>query len=130
MSAYIVTHTHINAIVTWASDRRVTFTYGSPGWDATYQVQGSEQATAELLYAANVISVNYRYKLDDPVGTVTYGPTSLYRPIEIIKLCSSLEYQSCEHPGWDDSLAKKLLDEIRHAAITKLPGYDAAPWSI
>ena len=130
MSAFIVTDTHINAIVTWASYSQIKFTYGSPGWDATYEAHRDEQATTELLYAANVLSVSYRYKLDDPVGDITYKPTGLFRPIEIIKLCNSLDYQSCEHPGWGDSLAKRLLDEIRRVAITKLPGYEEAPWSI
>lgn len=128
MSAYIVTDTHINALVTWASSHKASAYYDNPGrsW-FTYQ---NEQATSELLYIANVISVNYRYKLADPIGAITYKPTGLHRPIEIIKLCNSLDYQSCEHPDWDDSLAKKLLDEIRRVAATKLPGYDAAPWSI
>jgi len=128
MSAFIVTDTHTNAIVTWASDRKVSAYYGNPG--RSWLVYQNEQATTDLLHTANVLSVNYRYKLDDPIGIITYKPTGLCRPVEVIKLCNSLEYQSCEHPGWDDSLAKRLLDEICQVAITKLPGYDTAPWSI
>lgn len=128
MSAFICTDTHINAIVTWASDRKTSTYYGNPG--RSWFVYQNEQATTELLYTENVLSVNYRCKLDDPIGNIIYKPTGLYRPIEIIKLCNGLEYQSCEHPGWNDSLAKRLLDEICGIAITKLPGYDAAPWSI
>ena len=128
MSAFICTDTHINAIVTWAAINKISSYYGNPGksW-FTYQ---NEQATTELFYAANVVSVNYRYKLSDPVGTIIYKPTGLYRPIAIIKLCTCLAYQSCEYPTWGDSIAKRLLDEIRRVAITKLPGYEEAPWSI
>lgn len=128
MSAFICTDTHINALVTWASANKVTVTDGN-----LYKIRdvyNNELSISELFYIANVISVNYRYKLADPIGDIVYKPTGLYRPVEIIKLCNSLDYQSCEHPDWDDSLAKKLLDEIRQKAITKLPGYDAAPWSI
>lgn len=114
MSAYICTHAHINAIVYWASTNTISV--------RALEVRKDPQATAEVLYAENVASANYRYKENEPTG--------LYRPIEIIKLCNSLDYQSCEHPDWEASHAKALLDKIRQTAITKLPGYDEAPWGI
>jgi hypothetical protein len=130
MSAFIVTDTHINVLVTWAAANRITAYLGNPG--KTWHVYKNEQDAAQLFHTMNVLSVNYRYKLGDPVGTISYKPTGLclFRPIEIIKLCKSLEYQSCEYPPWGDSAAKQLLDEICRVAITKLPGYEEAPWSI
>ena len=128
MSAFIVTDTHINTLVTWAAANRITAYQGNPS--KTWHVHNNGQNIADLLYTMNVISVNYRYQLGGPIGTISYKPTGLLRPIEIIKLCKSLEYQSCEYPAWGDSPAKRLLDEICRVAITKLPGYEEAPWSI
>jgi hypothetical protein len=48
----------------------------------------------------------------------------------VIKAADCLDYQSCEHPEWDKSEAKQLLDAIRAAAISKLPGYEEAEWAI
>ena len=50
--------------------------------------------------------------------------------IEILKLVDSLEYQSCEHPEWERSEARKCLHRITGFAVSQLPGYAIAPWSI
>lgn len=127
MSTFICTHDHINAIVRWANDHNVNPHYK--------QISGrmitlSPQEMTGVLYTANVLSVNYRYRKNEPVGEITYTPGVHLLPVEVFKLCNCLDYQSREHPSWKDSLAKPLLDEIRRVAITKLPGYEAAPWSI
>lgn len=107
------------------------------------------QAVAAELIKENIASVAYRYP-DDKEGDrpgqaglkdaeiveatglwVSYylkaGKTV---PIgHVFKLCDSLEYQSCEHPGWEGSRTKKQLDAIRNRAWTKVPGYEIAPWS-
>ena len=46
--------------------------------------------------------------------------------MDIIKMCGSLEYQSCEHPEWEPSWAHEYLDRVVKAAIHKLPGYEQA----
>ncbi len=128
MSAYVVSHTHISAIVRWACRHNVSVYYSNP---ARSLKAGQEQEIAEILLAENVKSVNYRYKEETPVDTIVYDAfaTDLHA-IDVIKACQCLEYQSCEHPGWDDSLAKKILDIIQRDAVRHLPGYDKAPWSI
>lgn len=50
-------------------------------------------------------------------------------PIQIIKLCSSLDYQSCETEDWKDTLAWRQNEWIKSAAIRCLNGYEGADWS-
>ena len=129
MSAFICSHSHINAIVRFACRHNVTTSYGNPS--RHWSVAGQEQETADLLLAENVNSVNYRYREESPTGGILYDHLAPdLRPIEVIKACDCLDYQSCEHPGWENSLACKLLKEIQREAITLLPGYDKARWEI
>lgn len=51
-------------------------------------------------------------------------------PVEILKLARSLEYQSCECDDWMTTAAKKLIDNIVSNAVSDLPGYDEADWTI
>ncbi len=89
-------------------------------------------------------SVSYRYPTDTPdalPGTVgeransyTYRPFFLVRgslkAVEAIKAVNCLEYQSCEHPEWESSLAHRICQEIKSAAVHDLPGYDNAAWEL
>ena len=63
-------------------------------------------------------------------GSTRTKPKRLLTPLDIIKLCQSLKYQSCEHPTWDASFAKDFLNRVISAAIAALPGYDSAFWGI
>lgn len=129
MSAFICSHQHINAIVRWASRHNVTSWHSNPS--RLHSVAGNEQDTAALLYAENVKSVNHRYRDTTDTSGIVYDPFAPdLRPIDVIKACDCLAYQSCEHPQWETSLACHLLKEIQRTAITKLPGYDHAKWAI
>ena len=98
---------------------------------------------ANVLYAENVRSVSARYPEDtfDSLPGPIEKPEQIevnYRhfdhinwvlkPVAILKLCDSLEYQSCETDDWEQTVAHTLLQAIRRAAIRCLPGYDDAPW--
>ncbi len=39
-----------------------------------------------------------------------------------------LDYQSCEHPGWEASESHSFLESLKSAAVSALPGMDAAKW--
>lgn len=128
MSAFIVNPNHISALVRWACRARVSVFYGNPS--CRLHIAGNEQETCDILLAENVASYNYRYK-ETVEEQMVYDPcaTSL-RPIDVIKACHCLEYQSCEHDGWEASTAKAILSSIEGAASRALPGYDDAPWEI
>lgn len=49
--------------------------------------------------------------------------------VEALKLIECLEYQSCEHDGWNDSEARRFCDALRGQLISALPGYADAEWS-
>jgi hypothetical protein len=51
-------------------------------------------------------------------------------PLHIITLAQSLDFQNCQYPYWEDSRAKTLLDALIETQISKLPGYDSAPWTL
>jgi hypothetical protein len=128
MSAFIVSDTHINSLVRFASRFNVRAFHGNPM--AMFKVKDNEQATAELLLAENVKSVNYRYR-DNEVMTITYDPAApILTIIQAIKAAQCLRYQSCEHSDYEDSIAFKLIEAIIADAIPRLEGYDSAEWAI
>jgi len=124
MSAFLVSNDHISAILyAYARADR----YG----------KHDERALTEMgltLLNANVASIAHRYPSD--VNELT--PFTLTRrlrfdappAIAALKLCQSLDYQSCERDDWEQSPARKLLTRIESTLISVLPGYDEAKWAI
>lgn len=128
MSAFIVSDTHINALVRYASRHNVRAFHGNPL--AMFKVKDNEQATAELLLAENVRSVNYRYR-DNEIMTITYDPGApILTAIQAIKAAQCLRYQSCECDDFEESIAFKLIEAIIADAIPRLDGYESASWAI
>lgn len=120
MSAFICSDLHINTIVTWAVENQAL------PYDIT------PEAAAAALYSENVKSVNYRYNERTKRTGFVYTPVDIggRTAAEIVKLCHCLDYQSCEHKGWPRSKAKHILNCIIDRAVTRLPGYGQAEWSI
>ena len=99
---------------------------------------------ANVLYRENIRSVLTRYPNDTfetapglldkpkairiPAGSVWSSPVT--DPVEILKLCDGLEYQSCETEDWETTPAYALLQAIRKAATRDLPGYHDAEWTL
>ena len=48
--------------------------------------------------------------------------------VQVLKLLDCYEYQSCEHPEWDDSEARAFCQALRSQQIGRLPGYEEARW--
>ena len=146
MSAYIVSKAHIDAIVTFAvGGKRRVGTVKRIAEDAGHSefVSSAVYTPSQIgaaLWAENHASVDCRYSETTPVpayafrptchGSACSKPTRLLTPLDIIKLCQSLKYQSCEHPGWEASFASDFLKRVIAAAIAALPGYDNAFWGI
>ena len=98
-----------------------------------------------MLWDENFASINARYPdtIDNPEnspGVITeaesgfvYGKHEdlfLYSidPAQVLKSCDCLEYQSCEHDGWEDSQAHAFLVSLRGSTWRHVPGYDDAEW--
>jgi hypothetical protein len=128
MSCFVVSNNHISAIIGWACRENI-----SAGWiNGCYAYRpGAEQEATDILYAANIQSHNARYQLDESTFDCVYNPTAIQlKRIEVIKACDCLAYQCDEWEGFEGSKAQAILRDIKQSAIYKLPGYDAAPWSI
>lgn len=143
MSAFICSDDHIGAIV------RYLFAHGPSQWGSGFYIGDTRYPFAEtrwqdmyaMLATENSLSVNHRYQDTQPscqvdtveIVTPTKRSVFAYRdlsPVEVIKQCACYDYQACEHDGWPDSDARKLIDVVIKIACNNLPGYDAAPWGI
>lgn len=144
MSAYLVSRTHITSLVATAvlgpKGQRSEWFFGQ--WAPLPDVLG------QLLWAENLKSVADRYPgdrsgerpgpaglTDEEIANYSAPPRrtlARYRlPVVVaLKAIDNLEYQSCEHGGWEWSEAAEWLGRLRRALIAQLPGYDEAPWGI
>ena len=155
MSAFICGPDHFTALGLFASRRQghhggghltvdPRYVEGLP--DAALEWDGVKLATAyaNILYQQNIASVRARYPSDKwsdlpgpinkQLNIVVTGKDACsgaylgLKPVDILKMCDCLEYQSCESDDWEQTLAFRLLNHIRRAAIRSLAGYEKAPW--
>lgn len=131
MSAFVVSPTHIDALLTFAQRPQ----YEAPAcyYKGSVKVTFYDNLNAigQILLDENVRSVNFRYTEQTDSPAYLYHP---YRgnlpPVQIIKACDCLNYQSCETDDWKDTEAHLILDTIRERAINELPGMDEAEWEL
>lgn len=147
MSAWVVDKKHIDLIVKCSIvGPRDAESWMRPTWatndsDDWREREYCEATLAEadrigfMLATENVASVCYRYDDDsadmyEDMLSYEYGRGPVYAMtcVEALKALSFLEYQSCEHPGWETSEAKRFCEAVRDSVIHALPGMDAAPW--
>lgn len=48
----------------------------------------------------------------------------------VLKQLDHYDYQACEVADYRDTWAGRAVDQLRSAAIRKLPGYSQAPWGV
>jgi hypothetical protein len=136
MSAYVVSDNHINELMRFIDSRFfLSMGYIQRLMPETYSLSGEKlyQAIGQELLKENYLSVNRRYKESDKVHKFDYFPklgNGNLKPVEILKLVKCLEYQSCEHEEWENSVANKILKTITCNAIERLDGYDEASWGV
>jgi len=150
MSAFIVNKTHLDYLVTAGLrfSRHGALSWFAPAEDPPEAPTHQRELTDEtadhvgaMLAAENRRSVDHRYdenELED-FYTFTRYPGSGERgsagrprlePVQILKALACYEYQSCEHPEWEQSEAHDFCRVLRHAAIWALPGIEDAAWEI
>lgn len=154
MSAFVVGKRHIDTIVTAATQgpmetnggiaRGVTW-YGvnDPDTHETLRHDDADRIGLEL-WSENVRSVAYRYPqdtgngdrpgpidlTDDDVRTYTATVVPRLPALAIIKAIHCLEYQSCEHPGWQESWSRRFLENMKDSLVGAIPGYNEAEWEV
>lgn len=143
MSSYMVDDATVNAIAAWAHDTGWRPENIGPGatkgeqWD---HAQGREDRRGEMLQQtigrvlllANACGQRDRYGDDELARAAEYSYNYRHcpNPVHILKVCQCFDYQACEWRGYHGSLAEAIVRWVRNAAITKLPGYDDAPWGL
>lgn len=145
MSAFVVGYDHIDGLMTYCLEghRPYGVSYFLPLSGNRVEInRRNVEEIGRILLEENEASVSYRYPDDDPDDLPGSGGETAagYRfcrfdgrlsPVSILKACDCLEYQSCEHPGWEGSIAQCIVRGIKDAAVSDLPGYDDAPgWGL
>lgn len=143
MSAYQVSPNHLGALVRWyLSDHgRGIGQAFLPYWRGHQPNHNDADDMLACLAEECYRSVRYRYPTGPLPGLIAFpdgpvvcqGPLSQYpllSPVEVLKAVHGLEYQSCEHPEWEQSEAYRLLRNIERTAMCALPGYEEAAWSL
>ena len=139
MSAYIVDHGHIDALLSFAIKHKVVYFAGNARVEVT---DANATEIGRILLDENERSVRYRYpdcEGDDLPGTIGEDSASYtfrswpraMATLTVLKACDGFDYQACETENYKTSLAHTIVDTIRQYAIVRLPGYDNAPgWSL
>lgn len=144
MSAYQVSPYHIGAIVRWYLDDCPT--YSLRNWRG-HTANGTDAGDMMGALALECFkSVSYRYPAEDGQPLDLPGPIafkdrpvecphtlSAYQrltPVQVIKAIHGYIYQACEHPEWEQSEARRLVQQIESCALRVLPGYEEAEWEI
>lgn len=152
MSAWIVSRTHIASLIDVAingpADCHIApqpgsgaftgyFTWTAPDETAMFGRRserldvGNANEVGQMLWDENYASVNYRYKSGDAPERFKHMVVKHRLTFaEAFKAINCYEYQSCEHPGWENSNAKAFCDALTARLIRAMPGYDDAPWGI
>jgi hypothetical protein len=155
MSAYIVDRQHILYLVRAAMSHRLNPSHSHARWiwnrnreAGTYEsgelmCNDYEHAAqvANMLWRENIKSVSHRYPhessetLPGPINEqFVIEPTDIhcmwetFDPVQVLKALACYEYQSCEHPEWEDSEAFAFCKSLEKSAICVLPGYEEAEW--
>lgn len=129
MSAYICNPEHFAALASFAVQHRsCVWTKEDP--------RDSARTIAEELAKENIRSVNARYNEGDNCEEIVkkagdYAEKFFFRApkltaMDVLKMCSCYEYQSCETDDWKDTMASRQIEWIKSAAIRSLPGYESA----
>lgn len=152
MSAFIVSHDHIDALLTFAKLHRVSYYVpqsicNKPG-GTRVDING-ETATeiGAILLSENERSVRHRYPdivAHDLPGTIgedaagyrfrefaeVYRMPAAQKCAWVLNGCRCFDYQSCETDDYERSLAHRIIRAIEAAAIRALPHIEDAPWEI
>lgn len=126
MSAFVVSDTHLRVITNaWEKLDSQYLYHNGKRHDLT------PQAVGQILRVQNVKSVNYRYQERRRYGMFEHRPLRRHIDgIQLLKVLDCYEYQANETPNYERTLAAAIIQDIRRATITDLPGWDEAQWHI
>ena len=117
MSCFVVSDFHVDAIVSWAEMHN----------SSAVRLFGDAAALA----AANRAAYQDRYGEEGDTKPA-YIPRNVrgMSPVQVLKACDCLAYQCSDWTLWENSKACRALDWIKDFAVSRLPGYDEAAWTL
>jgi len=123
MSAFVVSREHVAALVKYLAEVE------------TREITQTDALKADVLLAANVLSVAHRYphdipEMEEPFTAAEIRKARTLPALHAISLAQSLQYQSCERDDYENSVAERWTRTLIDRAASRLPGWDAAPWTI
>ena len=97
-----------------------------------FTTERRQQSFADSLKRENVQSVNYRYTEKTRFKKVNLNSASLesiagFNAADMLRLLQCIDYQSCEHPNYDDTFFN-LAERILIPSAKGLPASDI--WTI
>ena len=122
MSCFVVPDFHIDALVSWAvANHASAFIH-----DLTPRELAAE------LHRANCFAYGERYgELVGEEYRYTFRPETHAMPAaQVLKACNCFDYQASDWTGYTGSVAQRAVERIREHAITYVPGYRAAAWTL
>jgi hypothetical protein len=124
MSCFVVPDFHIDALVSWAVANHA----------GAFIDNLSPRELAAEMYWANCTAYRDRYGYEQEVGgnyTFTMRPEVHTMPaVQVLKACACLDYQCSDWTNYPGSVAQRAIERIRDHAITYVPGYRAAAWTL
>ena len=140
MSAWVISQTHLDLIVSVAVDLKL-FAALNEGQETHITADNATQF-GQMLWAENVRSVVTRYRLgaDNAEHQAYLKAVSAYRfhqfqgvkPIAAVKLIACLDYQACETDDYQTTLSAQVLQRLLLLLPANVKGaaYEAAPWGV
>ena len=132
MSAFMVSNNHIQYMLDAAVRYGVTYKNTAGHWDRIERNDFDKMG--KLLQDENWASVSHRYADPSGMEEPTFENSGVtpfeIDPVQVIKACHCYSYQSCEHPGWEGSVAQEFTARLLNAAAGRVEGYDDAEWGI
>jgi len=122
MSAWIVSKAHVDVLVHALSSRGLLLI--------------SPDEAGQILWRENHTSVNYRYREHTRTPSYTYTePIVTWTPAAVLRQVHCYDYQTCEHPTYQDSHAHAMVHELidafkRERVSERSKAYNDAPWGV
>lgn len=131
MSAYVVERNHIRFLIEAAKYVARRERSGSFRWfhDGQWREMADESAVGQMLWDENRISVGHRYSEDGDLTPYFHEDSSATPQVpQILMSAHCYEYQSCEHPEWEQSSAHAFIESLIKSACRLVDGYEDAEW--
>lgn len=127
MSCFVVSESHVSALLTWANNN---------AFGGTRMYRDELDKAGRQLLDDNMRAYLHAYKHRDDCGEFEasdYRYREAKKPlttVEFLKAATCARYQLAEGEGWEKTQGAQMLEGWISRAISLLPGYNDAAWSI